>query len=332
MGDMTADTQENKEGWDELVHDLGGHPLQLWGWGEVKAAHGWRAERLVYSDESGQVTGLAQVLWRKLPWPFKQLGYVPRGPVCKEGHTPQVLEALAEHAKRAGGTVLTIEPDTTELPKITGWRQSPNTILIPSTLILDLKKSEDELLAAMTKKTRQYIRKSGREGLEVRQVTTPGTLAKCLDVYHGTAARAGFAIHGDDYYYDVHEQLGDSSLIFAAYKQGSDEPVAFVWAALSATTAFELYGGVTDEGQALRANYMLKWHAITTCKKWGVNRYDMNGLLNDGISTFKRGFADHEDMLVGTYDYPLSPLYGVWTTLLPSAKRAVRNVKKLVSR
>ena len=53
----------------------------------------------------------------------------------------------------------------------------------------------------------------------------------------------------------------------------------------------------------------------------------MNGLLNDGVSNFKIGFANHEDMLAGTYDYPLSPLYSVWDRVLPSAKKIVRKLK-----
>jgi len=55
----------------------------------------------------------------------------------------------------------------------------------------------------------------------------------------------------------------------------------------------------------------------------------MNGLLNDGVSAFKQGFADHEDMLAGTLDYPLSPLYLVWTAVLPKVKSIVRRVKLL---
>ena len=84
---------------------------------------------------------------------------------------------------------------------------------------------------------------------------------------------------------------------------------------------------MNDRGQALRANYMLKWHAITTCREWGIDRYDMNGLLNDGVSVFKQGFADQEDMLIGTYDYPLSPLYGAWRKGLPLLKAIMRKLK-----
>jgi lipid II:glycine glycyltransferase (peptidoglycan interpeptide bridge formation enzyme) len=62
-------------------------------------------------------------------------------------------------------------------------------------------------------------------------------------------------------------------------------------------------------------------------KKWGITRYDFNGLLNDGVSTFKQSFASHEDMLVGTYDKPLSPLYLLWTYGLPLGKKIIRTIK-----
>ena len=325
---ITGTECTERETWDEIVHQLNGHPLQLWGWGELKSARNWQAKRIVFRDEEQAVVGAAQVLVRPLPGPFRQLSYVPRGPASESGWETDVLRALADYGRETlGGSVLSVEPDTETLTFPEGWRASSNTILIPRTLILDLSHDEMDLMNAMTKKTRQYIRKSGREGLTVRRVKTPEALAACLALYHQTAARAGFALHDDQYYYDVHKKLGDSSVIFAAYK--GDMPVAFLWLALSSQTAFELYGGMNDEGQALRANYMLKWHAITACKEWGVARYDMNGLLNDGISTFKQGFADHENMLVGTYDYPLSPLYGVWTKGLPTVKRLLRKLKSL---
>lgn len=316
--------------WDEIVHDLGGHPLQLWGWGELKSAHNWSAHRVIcVNSADNTVVGGAQILVRSLPGALRRICYIPRGPVWYPGEEQGVLDAITRYVKQhLPGVVLTIEPDTDALMLPQGWRQSSNTILIPRTLILDLDNDESALLGAMTKKTRQYIRKSEREGLVVRQVKRPEDIEACLDIYHQTAERANFPLHSNQYYYDVHEKLGESSVIFAAYED--DKPVAFVWLAVSATTAFELYGGMNERGQQLRANYMLKWHSIRTCKEWGIGRYDMNGLLNDGVSTFKQGFASHEDMLVGTYDYPLSSLYALWARGLPLAKKIVRRAKRLV--
>lgn len=326
MGNMTSVENCNDQAeWDEEILARGGHPLQLWGWGDVKSAHNWRVDR-VFVKREGEIIGAAQLLIRSLPLPFNALVYVPRGPVAAEAERAEVLDAVADYAKRTYKAVaISVEPDWETMPEAAGWKETKNTILIPQTLILDLNKTEDDLLAAMSKKTRQYIRKSANEPIEIRKVKRE-ELAECLAIYRQTAERAGFGIHDDDYYYDIYDRLGDHSPVFAAFSQG--RPIAFLWLAISQETAFELYGGMNDEGQQLRANYALKWHAISTMKKWGISRYDFNGLLNDGVSTFKRGFADHEDMLAGTYDKPLSPLYSVWTQALPTAKKVLRKLKK----
>jgi len=322
---ITVEQCEERTEWDDEVVGHGGHPLQLWGWGEVKAAHNWNVDRVIVRED-GEIIGLAQLLIRKLPLPFKALVYVPRGPVGEQSKREVVLDELADYAKSTYGAVaISIEPDWTDMPSIQGWTHSQNTVLIPRTLILDLSKTEDELLSDMSKKTRQYIRKSEKDGVAIRKVKTHDELRACLEIYKETAQRAGFGIHEDQYYYDIFDKLGQYSPVFAAFD--NEKVVAFLWLAISQKTAFELYGGMNDEGQRLRANYTLKWHAIQTMKKWGIERYDFNGLLNDGVSTFKQGFASHEDMLVGTYDKPLSPLYSVWTKALPTAKKLLQKIK-----
>jgi len=62
----------DREQWDDYILDNGGHPLQLWAWGQVKMGHGWKAERIfAYDDE--KIVGAAQVLIRHLPLPFGHL-------------------------------------------------------------------------------------------------------------------------------------------------------------------------------------------------------------------------------------------------------------------
>lgn len=316
----------DREEWDEYIVDYGGHPLQLWGWGNVKAAHGWQVDR-VFIEQGDRILGAAQLLIKPLPQPLRALVYVPRGPVVIGEAREEVLSHLAAYAKSTYRAVaITIEPDWTDMPTVEGWRPADTTILIPRTLILDLHRSQDDLLADMSKKTRQYIRKSANDGVVVRRLKTEAQLEDCLAIYRLTAARAGFALHDDEYYKDIFRELGDSSPVFGAFH--NDQLVAFLWPVISGTTVFELYGGMSDDGQQLRANYTLKWEVIRRMKEWGLERYDMNGLLNDGVSTFKQGFAQHEDMLAGTYDKPLSPLYTVWQKGLPLAKKALRTIKR----
>ncbi|HEU5121535.1 MAG TPA: peptidoglycan bridge formation glycyltransferase FemA/FemB family protein, partial [Candidatus Saccharimonadales bacterium] len=125
---------EDSDEWNSRVVELGGHPLQLWGWGDVKAAHGWKAVRLMVK-EAEEISGLAQILVRPLPAPFKALAYIPRGPVCNQQKREGVLAALAGYAKSTIGAVaLTIEPDWENDFEMPGWQKSSNTILVPRTV------------------------------------------------------------------------------------------------------------------------------------------------------------------------------------------------------
>lgn len=322
---------QDKREWDDYILEHGGHPLQLWGWGDLKAAHGWSAYRLFLDSDEEDIMGVVQVLVRKLPWPLRSLAYVPRGPVVSDDNREALLNELAEYAKYTHHSVsVSIEPDSTEYAVPQGWNQSENHILPARTIILDLTRPEAELLNDMAKKTRQYIRKSSAEAMKIKMVRSRAELDKCLAVYHETAVRAKFPLHKDQYYYDAFDKLGDHSPVFAAYVD--DQPIAFLWLAISADTAYELYGGMNESGQQLRANYALKWHAIRKCKEWGLTRYDFGGLLDGGITTFKKGWALEETNLAGTFDRSLSVFYGIWNSGLPLVRAMVRKIKSVFKR
>ena len=366
----------DRKEWDDFINEHGGHPLQLWGWGELKSqSPNWKVKRVFlkngeekYIDrkkkDHSDIVAAAQILVRKLPFPLRNFAYIPRGALVISKKPIERARISREIALWASKNIkpkpvcLTMEPDWNngDFELSNGWKKSKNTILIPRTLILDLNQNEDELLARMSKKTRQYIRKSGGE-VKVRQLKTEEEVDRALEIYTETAKRAGFAIHSKDYYYKLYQKMGENSPIFGAFiekEQGdsskneednfesgyktpderiaeklkNQEMVAFLWFSQSDSVAFELYGGITEAGQKARANYVLKWIAIIEMKNRGVKRYDFNGLLNDGISKFKAGFANHEDLLVGTLDFPISKSYFIWSSFLPTAKKIVRKFKK----
>lgn len=358
----------DRKEWDDFINEHGGHPLQLWGWGELKSqSPTWKVKRVFlkngeekYIDrkkkDHSDIVAAAQILVRKLPFPLRNFAYIPRGalviskkPIERARISREIALWVSKNIKPKP-VCLTMEPDwnSGDFDLRDGWRSSKNKILIPRTLVLDLTQNEDELLAKMSKKTRQYIRKSGGE-VKVRQLRTEEEIDRALEIYTETAKRAGFAIHSKDYYHKLYQKMGENSPIFGAFiekeqsklieknkntedyiaeKLRNQEMVAFLWFAQSDDVAFELYGGVTEAGQKSRANYVLKWIAIIEMKNRGVKRYDFNGLLNDGISKFKAGFANHEDLLVGTLDFPISKSYFIWNSFLPTAKKIVRKFKK----
>lgn len=308
--------------WDELVDAHGGHPMQAWGWGALKEQTGsWTAHRVVCCRD-GSFFGACQVLVRKLPWPFGQICYAPRGPIFDDpAQMPQVADAIAAWCREHVSAVsLKIDPAVVRGSVDLGgaWRSSEQ-IFIPHTAVIDLTPSEDDIMASLhSKKAKQYIRKAGRSGVTVRTATAED-LDGILAIYHNTAEADGFFIHTDEFYRTAFEACADINQLFVAEFEG--RMLAFLWNATTAGTAFELWGGVTDEGKRLRANYLLKWHAICAAKERGARLYDLNGLLNDGISKFKMLFVDEPTQWIGTFDRPLSPLYRVWDCALKAYRK-----------
>ena len=104
--------------------------------------------------------------------------------------------------------------------------------------------------------------------------------------------------------------------------EGDEGIEAFLWNVTSpAGTCFELWGAVSDAGKASRANYYMKWVAICAAKEAGAATYDLNGLLNGGISNFKLLFVEGPTLWAQTHDKPLSPLYGLMDWALAAHRR-----------
>jgi peptidoglycan pentaglycine glycine transferase (the first glycine) len=132
------DTQE----WDSFVCAHGGHPLQLSGWARVKEAGGWKSERLYVKTKDGTIVGGVQVLFRRLPWPFQRMAYVPRGPVVNDEQLGAVLTALTHYLRSQYKLLcVLVEPHSEHGKMPAGWRASRSTIMIPRTLILDLSQA-----------------------------------------------------------------------------------------------------------------------------------------------------------------------------------------------
>ncbi|MBW4061205.1 peptidoglycan bridge formation glycyltransferase FemA/FemB family protein [Candidatus Saccharibacteria bacterium] len=313
--------------WNGFVNaHTWGHPLQLWGWGEAKRLNGWSPHRLMRSD--GTVG--AQVLLWPIPKTGRFIAYVPRGPICNPDTNAALLEALVSWAREHKALYLRVEPAWKVASFPSGWKKSANSIQLARTYSIDLSKSEDELLSVMERKHRQYIHKSEREGVVVQRVSAQN-LDAMWTIYSQTAARAAFGLHERAYYESLWRDLGPAGALY--YAEVGNRPEAFLWLATGSKTAYELYGGVTEAGQAARANYTLKWTAMRDMKAAGYTIYDFNGRLNDGVGKFKDGFGpDHTDW-IGTWDYPINKLgYAAWENLWPVIRPVGRKLMKLVKR
>jgi len=312
--------------WDAFVEATdGGSYTQLCAWAEIKAVNGWRAERLAVETGAGAVA--AQLLVRMLgptPW---TVAYVPRGPFGPglAGGLDEVTAALRDAARRARTTSITIEPpilaDDPLLARLrtAGWR-STTPIQPDRTRLVDLRQDEDALWAGLRKKWRQYVSKARRGGLTIEDAGTAG-LDEFYRIYVRTARRAGFVHRARSAYERVFEAFAarDRARLLLA-RDGKGEATAALMLISCGATVTEPYGGMTDEGAASRANYLLKWEAIRSSRERGFATYDMWGLAHPGIEQFKAGFGGEEVRYAGAFEIVLNrPVH----TAIALSRRAV---------
>jgi lipid II:glycine glycyltransferase (peptidoglycan interpeptide bridge formation enzyme) len=318
--------------WDALVaeHPFG-HPLQCWGWGELKQELGWKAQHLALFD-GARFRGGAMVLRRDIPGLPLSVMYVPRGPVVAPDDR-EALQALAQglrrYARSHRSMYCKVDPawpsDTPQKLSEVGFRVSDEAIQVEHSYTIDLTQTEDTLLANMRSKTRQYIRRAEREDIEVVHDTAGVYLDACYAIYQDTARRGGFALRPRAYYEALfHRFPANRQYLYVARRH--DAPLAFLWMVCAGRQAVELFGGMSDAGQEWKGNYLLKWHAIRQMKAAGYVMYDLHGRATEGIAQFKEGFGPQETSWIGAYDaiyYPL--LYAGWKRGLPLARWVARH-------
>ena len=175
----------------------------------------------------------------------------------------------------------------------------------------------------------QYVNKAERAGIRVERYdgATPArvigpALAEFNRIYRYTAERAGFVARQPSYYARVWKAFAPNGHVRLSFAVQRGERVATLFHFLCGGRAVESYGGMTDAGAESRANYLLKWTAISDLAHEGFRVYDMWGLATGGIRQFKEGFGGEEIEYVGARDLPLRapidaavrvavPLYGL---------------------
>jgi lipid II:glycine glycyltransferase (peptidoglycan interpeptide bridge formation enzyme) len=249
-------------------------------------------------------------LLKKLPKFNFYLACIPRGPLCEAGVLNQYLPELKSFLKNKKVLSLRIEPSyLAEEARQLNLKPAKNKVLMNKTMQLDLSHSVEDLKAKFAPKTRQYINKSAKQTVihHSSELSTDKLLGDIYTLYTNTANRAGFKIQSKNYYAQILNLMETNLDIYISYNQAG-EPLAFLWNAFSKDIYFELYGGISEEGQALKANYALKFRAIQSAKELGCSIYDFNGRLNDGVSRFKSSFGPQEVDYVRTLQLNLSPL------------------------
>lgn len=290
--------------WGEFVASRSdAHVLQTPAWGDLKSRFGWSVDRVALKRGDRIVAG-AQVLFRRLPLRLGTLAYVPKGPIVDPTDAEleaALMAALDRCARRKRAVLLKLEPDALQFDR-PGFRISPHTVQPPRTIVIDLTRSEADILAAMHSKTRYNIRLSAKKGVSVREATR-SDLPAFAALMQRTGQRDGFAAHAPDYYAAAFDLFasGDRAKLFVA--EVESEMVAGLLVFAHGDRAWYFYGASGDAHRERMPNHALQWHAMRWAKSIGCREYDLWGIPDADESTLEAQYLDRHDGLWGVYRF-----------------------------
>lgn len=311
------------EAWDGFLesHAATGFMQSSW-WSDFRATTGWQSFGVVLKHE-GAIVGGATVM--KFDYTADEcFYYIPEGPVLPptESGAAQIFQAiLGALEKRRATEVLAvshlrIEPRWSHVPGfVHGFRRANRSMEPRNTICVDLRPSEEAILAQMKPKGRYNIRVARRHGVSIVEDTSPRGLEDFLTIYEETIRRHALPGKSPQYFGALMPLLSTESrgsLFFAEYAGMRLATALVVYFGRRATYFF---GGSLVDHRNVMAPYLLHFDIMRRARALGYEWYDFWGVAPEGeadhswsdISVFKRKFGGQELALAPTLDYVYDP-------------------------
>jgi glycosyltransferase involved in cell wall biosynthesis/lipid II:glycine glycyltransferase (peptidoglycan interpeptide bridge formation enzyme) len=273
--------------WDAFLAAIpGGHHTQTSLWGRVKASLGWDVARVVVERE-GRVVGGAQLLHRRVA-PSVSVGYVHRGPVlAPEVDADEVGPLVVSELERIAGHLrvrhLSVQPygRTEETPlylrERIGYHETHVEVAPRATVLVDVTRDPETILAAMHRGLRYNVRLSARKEITVREGTSVD-----LDSYYGmllaTAERQGFSPQPKRYFERMWHVLRPGGHVRLTLAEHDGVPVAGQIAVAFGDTVVNKLGVWSGEEGGRKPNEALHWDTLNWAHGRGYRHYDLEGI------------------------------------------------------
>lgn len=297
--------------------------LQSAGWLDFQEEGEHKTYRLGLSDEKNNLIAICGIIKNSLPF-NKNYFYCPRVPTTNSDSGGDDLELLIKEIKdvikKERGIFLRLEFlsnfqfKNLKLKKV-------NSVQPWRTLVLDLTKSDDELLASMHEKTRYNIRLSEKKKLALKT----GTLGDFWKLMKETTGRDKFSAHPQKHYESMLKKIkGDGKKemrVELKIVYFGDTPLAAAIVGYFGDTATYIHGASSNENRNLMAPYFLHWEIIKEARQLGYKYYDFWGIDEKkwpGVTRFKKGFGGFEISYPGTFDLPIN---NFWYKIYNLAKK-----------
>lgn len=332
-------TEENSKDYNSLIN----HPLQSYEWGEFRKKTGLKVVRKALKNGSSLVDGF-QLTLHQIPHTGFKIGYLPKGNLP----TKEVLKELLRIGRENKCIFIQLEPSITKssgqkIPSDKRLYPSAHPLFTKYTFLLDLTKTEEDLLKGMHSKTRYNIKIAQKHKVEIREDDSSHAFEKYLSLTEETTSRQKFYAHSQGYHklmWDTlkSKQINKGSLSAHLFTATYKKEVLTAWILfVFKDTLYYPYGASTSAYREVMANNLIMWEAIRYGKKLDLKKFDMWGALSEtpdskdpwfGFHRFKSGYGPEHVEFIGSFDLVINPfLYTAYKTI-DKARWAYLRLKK----
>lgn len=255
--------------------------------------------------------------FHKIPYTPFTVGYFPKGPLPSK----KMTDELTTIGMKKKAIFIQLEPNvekgSVSLP------ESHHPLFTKYTFVLDLTKSEDELLSAMHPKTRYNIKVAQKHNVIVKEDNSPHAFREYLRLTSETTSRQGFYAHNENYHKTMWEVMHKAGIahLFTATLGGE---VLSAWIVfVFGDTVYYPYGASSRNHREVQAPTLLLWEIAKWARSKGLKKFDLWGAMGPkpdehdpwyGFHRFKQGFNPKLVEFVGSYDLIINkPLYFLYT-------------------
>ena len=243
---------------------------------------------------------------------------IPCGPLLdyKDKKTVKAaFEKIAEIAKKEKCVFVRVRPQLINTPENLqllanlGLKKSPMHLAAEHTVIIDLGKSEDELLADMRRQTRYEVRRAAKQGITVEKMQGEEIFKEFHKVQAETAKRQGFVPPNLKTLMAEREAFGNNIAIYVA-KTSEGSPIAYGMIIKDGKEGDYYEAASTDLNRKMPGAYALLWQVMKDLKVEGYERFNLWGIAPAGqpnhryagVTTFKTGFGGEVVEYVPAHD------------------------------
>ena len=273
--------------------------------------------RKTWRFDNGKIA--ANIIRHDLPFGMNYL-YIPHGPEIDfnaisgsvKNELQQFVSYLKDLAKEEKSIFIKIEPLDDKVPEALHqfkFKKSSKEIQPKRSVIIDLERSEEELLGAMHHKTRYNIKVAEKCGLIF---TVGNDMDAFWKLLKHTAENDNFSTHPKEYYQKLSSTPGlVAEMVFIKHE---GVPVAGALLLVHGDTVYYLHGAMDRDPKykPMMAPYKLHWEVVKWAKGYGMKHYDLWGINANrwpGVTRFKLGWGGREVEYPGSFDLPVSKFW-----------------------